>query len=71
VFLISFVQRSVNVIRIADSINRLHNPDQSPGPHEMPVTSPNVATPPASARPFSFTDSESGYKKDEKPGGTL
>jgi len=64
-------QRSAIVIVIADSINRLDNPDESPGPHEMPITSPNVVTPRTSARPFSFTDSESGYKKDEEPGGTL
>jgi hypothetical protein len=59
------------VIEIADSINKLYNLDESPRPHEMPVTSPNVATPPASARPFSFTESKSGYKKDEKSEGTL
>jgi hypothetical protein len=71
VFLAPFGQRSENAIGSADSINRLHNLDESPGPHEMPVTPPNVATPPASARPFSFIDSESGYQKDERPGGTL
>jgi hypothetical protein len=54
---------------VADSINSLYNPDESPGPHEMPVTSPNVATPHASARPFSFTNSESGYKKMRDPEG--
>jgi len=59
------------VIGIADSINRLYNPDESQGPHEMPVMSPNIVTLPASARPFSFTDSESGYKKDERPEGIL
>jgi hypothetical protein len=56
---------------VADSINSLYNPDKSLRPHEMPVTSLNVATAHASARPFSFTNSESGYKKDERPGGTL
>jgi hypothetical protein len=70
-FLTPFGQRSANVIGIADSINRLYNPGESQGPYEMPVTSPNVATPPTSARPFSFTDSESGYQKDEKSEGTL
>jgi hypothetical protein len=65
-------QRECNWINgIADSINRPYNLDESPGPHEMAVTLPNVATPPTSARPFSFTDSESGYKKDEEPGRTL
>jgi hypothetical protein len=32
----------------------------------MPITSPNIATPLTSARPFSFTNSESGYKKDKE-----
>jgi hypothetical protein len=59
------------VIGIADSINKLYNQDKSPRPHKMPVTSPNVATPPASARPFFFTNSENKYKKDKKSRGTL
>jgi hypothetical protein len=35
----------------------------------MPVTSPNVATLHTSARPFSFTNSESRYKKIKDPEG--
>lgn len=63
--------RNVNVIRITNSINRPYNLDKSLGLHEMPLTLLNVVTPPISARLFSFIDSESEYKKDEKSRGGL
>jgi hypothetical protein len=63
---LKFVFSFISYFGIANSINRLYNLNKSLELHKMPITSPNIATPLTSARPFSFTNSESGYKKDKE-----
>jgi hypothetical protein len=45
-------------------ISRPFNPNEA-GPHELAVSSP-ITSPQESHRPFSYTDSESGYARPEK-----
>jgi hypothetical protein len=56
--------------RLLTQITRPHHQNERAGPHEMPDSSPSAATPSIS-QPFSITESESGYRRDEKIGGLL
>lgn len=61
-----FGQYNKNIIGITNSINRFYNPNKDPGLYKMPIILSIVIISLANVRSFFFTNSESGYKKDEK-----